>query len=280
MRHLWCVPLILLMISPCHAFKPEEQHGPISSQAIAVYQACTGRAISEELSKAFIEKAVGEDDMSLERMGNWHFYNNGDKIGRYYILFYGSNDKIFRKLVEELDILLESAEPNPKKIYKTAGRIAHHIQDMSTPPHVVPVYHYKDDAFENYTPSSVFRENTPELCGALKSPVVVPDDIFEQAAQNTLKAVASPVVFDSAKTVEKETWKKFWGGTNDKNLDGFKNYGVYGNVFGVIPPCCSPVCRLYSKDTFDRFFNGCYGRAVTDTVRLLFFVDQRLNGRH
>jgi hypothetical protein len=280
MRYLWCVLLILLMISPCYAFKAEEQHAPISRQAISVYQTCTGRAIPEELSKVFIEKVVAEDDMGLERFGNWHFYNNDNNIGRYYFLFYGANDKTFQKLLKKLESLLTSNQPNPVEIYKVAGRIAHHIQDMSTPPHVVPVYHHKDDAFENYMPSSVFGENTSGLCGVLKAPVVAPGDIFGQAAQNTLKAVAGQVVFDSGKTVENETWVKFWGGEDDKKLDGFKNYGVYGNVFGRIPPCYSHVCRLYGKDTYDRFFNGCYGRAVTDTMRLLLFIDQRLKGRH
>lgn len=280
MRHLWCVLLIFLLASPCHAFKPEEQHGPISRQAVSVYQSCTGRAIPEELSKVFIEKAVHEDDVSLERLGNWHFYNNGNNLGRYYFLFYGANDKIFQKLLKKLDSLLASNKPNPVEIYKVAGRIAHHIQDMSAPPHVVPVYHYKDDSFENYRPSSAFNENNPELCGVLKAWIPAPGDIFGQAAQNTLKAVAGPVVFDSGKTIENETWMKFWGGEDNKKLDGFKNYGAYGNAFGMIPPCNSHVCRLYGKETYDRFFNECYGRAVIDTVRLLLFVDQRLNGRH
>jgi hypothetical protein len=279
MRRLWCIVLIFLLASPCHAFKPKEQHDPISRQALSIYQACTGRVIPEALSKVFIEKVVAEDDASIERLTNWHFYNNGNRIGRYYLFFYGANDKTFQKLLIKLDRLLALREPSPEEIYKVAGRIAHHIQDMSTPPHVVPIYHYKGDKFENYTPSSVSGENISEFCKVLNGPVTAPGDLFEQAAQDTLKAIVGPVVFDSGKTIENETWMKFWGGTDDNHLAGFKTYGAYGNVFGMIPPCANQICRLYDKNTYDRFFNECYMRAVMDTVRLLLFIDQRYPGR-
>ncbi|MGD0277897.1 MAG: hypothetical protein ABSC11_01180 [Smithella sp.] len=272
---LCCFVLIFLLEATCHAFNPVE-HGSISRQATSLYEACTGRVIPEELSKVFIKRAVAEDNISLERITNWHFYNNGNKIGRYYLLFYGANDKTFRKLSKKLDSLFASGEFSSKEIYKVAGRIAHHIQDMSVPAHVVPIYHWKDDKFENYTPASGIRENTSELCKMLNGPVIAPLDLLEQSAQNTLKAIAGPVVFDSGETMENETWMKFWGGSDNEDLAGFKTYGAYGNVFGMVPACNSPVCRSYNKDTYDRFFNERYMRAVIDTVRLLLFIDQRM----
>jgi len=272
---LWCIFIIFLVVSDCLAFKPEEQHYPISKKAISLYQDCTGHVIPGELAKVFIDEVVAEDNISLERLGNWHFYNNGKRIGRYYFLFYGANDKTFQKLLTRLESLLASRGARPEEIYKVAGHIAHHIQDMNCPAHVMPIYHVSEDKFDNYKPISIPGENTSGLCAILKEPVMPPRDIFEQAAQNTLKAVAGSVVFDSGRSVENETWMKFWGGPDDKDLDGFKTYGAYGNVFGLIPPCASQICRLYNKNTYDRFFNECYMRAVIDTMRLLLFINQR-----
>ncbi|MCX5849173.1 MAG: hypothetical protein NTW65_06965 [Deltaproteobacteria bacterium] len=279
MRSMCFIVLIFLLASPCHAFKPREQHDPISKKAISLYQICTGHAIPEELSNVFIERVVAEDDISLARLGNWHFYNNGNKIGRYYLLFYGANDKTFQKLLKKLENLIASSQPRKEEIYKVAGHIAHHIQDMNAPAHVMPIYHVGEDKFDNYTPASVFGVNITEFCKALSGPVIVPSDLLEQAAQNTLKAVSGQVVFNSDKTFKNETWMKFWGGPENRDLAGFKTYGEYKNVFGLVPPCDSSVCGSYDKDTYDRFFNECYMRAVMDTARLLLFLDQRYTVR-
>lgn len=274
MRRIGFIVFVFLLASPCHAFKPQEQHDPISQQAISLYQSCTGRIIPNDLTEIFIQKVIAEDDKNLERLTNWHFYNNKGKIERYYLFFYGANDKTFQKLVEQLNGLLASPQPRKIELYKIAGRLAHHIQDMSTPPHVMPIYHVADDRFENYMPTHPPDVNPADFCKVLKEPVISPSDLLEEAAQNTLKAVAGPVVFDSVKNVEHETWMKFWGGADNPDLTGFKTYGEYGDVFGMLPPCRSDVCRLYDKDTYDRFFNECHMRAVRDTVRLLLFMDQ------
>lgn len=266
--------LIFLLASPCHAFKPAEQHEPISKQALSYYQKCTGQTIPEEYSGEFIDGVVSEDDVTMERLLNWHFYNNRNRIGTYYLLFYGANDKIFQKLLLRLESLLDSDAPRPEAIYKIAGRLAHHIQDMSAPAHVIPVYHVGDDKFDHYMPITSSDENISEYCRALNEPVKTPRAIFEQAAQNTLKDVQAPVAFESGKTFENETWMKFWGGPDDKDLEGFKTYGVYGNVFGVMPPCKSTACRLYGKETYDRFFNACHKKAIMDTMQLILHINQ------
>lgn len=279
MRQILNIILILMLVSPCYAFEPKK-HDLFSNHAASLYETCTGRVMLKELSPAFAGGAVDEDEWGLTRAKNWHFYNNDNKIGRYWkiILYcYGSNEHIFCKRLKKLEFMLTSKAPNIE-IYEVAGRVAHHIQDMSSPPHVMPIYHMDHDKFDIYEPAPVPASDVTAICKDVNRTVVGPLELLERAAQNTLKAVANPVVFDNGKTVENETWMKFWGGPDDKELSGFKTYGEYGNLFGTIPPCESSVCRAYDRNTYDRFYNECYMRAVTDTVRLLIYLDQRNTG--
>ena len=276
MRLILRIILILMLASSCYAFEPE-RHELISNSAATLYKACTGHAITEELLSAFAQGTADEDERGLTRALNWHFYNNGHRIGRYWkFIFYcnGSNEKIYHQRVQTLDGLF-ALKTSSIKIYAAAGRVAHHIQDMSVPPHVMPIYHLGDDNFDNYIPASIPTADTAAICKDIKGTAIEPFDLPEQAAQNTLRAVAQPVVFADGKTSENETWMKFWGGPDDPDLSGFKTYGEYGNVFGTIPPCKSSICRAYDRNTFDRFYNEAYMRAVADTVRLFIYLDQR-----
>jgi hypothetical protein len=276
MRLILKIILILMLASSCHAFEPE-RHELISNSAASLYKACTGHAIPEELLSAFAQGTADEDERGLTRALNWHFYNNGHRIGRYWkFIFYcnGSNEKIYHRRVQTLDGLFAS-KSSAIKIYAATGRVAHHIQDMSVPPHVMPIYHLGNDNFDNYVPASRPAAGTAAICKDVNGTVVEPLDLLELAAQNTLKAVAKLVVFADDKTLENDTWMKFWGGTADQDLSGFKTYGEYGNLFGIIPPCESSICRAYDRNTYDRFYNEAYMRAVTDTVRLFIYLDQR-----
>ncbi|MEE9912758.1 MAG: hypothetical protein K4571_13675 [Deltaproteobacteria bacterium] len=270
------VMMILILTFPGYAFKPESQHQPITRKALLLYQACTGQSLAADLSEAFVEGSVAEDDLSIQRAVNWHFYNHGNTIGCYFLICRGANDKIFQKRFDGLMRLMTEKKSGDRKIYEMAGRLAHHIQDMSAPPHVMPVYHVSDDRFDRYIPVSDPAVDVDRFCKAVSAaPVAAPPELLELAAQNTLSAVSRPVAFVPARTVENETWLKFWGGPESFWLPGFKKYGEYGNVFGKAPPCDHPVCSFYNDKTYDLFFNECSLRAVADTVRVLFFLDQQ-----
>jgi len=259
---------------PAGAFEPQT-HAMFCRDAARIYQACTGHVVSTEWIARLTEGSVHEDDLSLERVLNWHFYNNDGKIGKYWKYFFychGSNERIFKRRLETLDRLIAEKKSLPE-IYTMAGRIVHHIQDMSSPPHVMPIYHVGSDRFDKYKSASGTLD--AEICSEMQAGAHHPLDLLENAAQNTLKAVNRSVVFDGQKTFENETWLKFWGGPEDENLVGFRTYGLYGNVFGE-SPCNSGICLLYNKRVYDDFFGECSRRAITDTVRFLMYLDERI----
>jgi hypothetical protein len=277
MRLIFSTILIIFLALPCFAFEPAK-HEEFSKSAALIYEKCTGRTIPDKYISAFAGGSKKEDDPGLTRALNWHFYNNGKKIGHYrkYIFYCdGSNERIYQVRLDRLENLL-TEKKYPSEIYTVAGRIAHHIQDMSSPPHAVPIYHIGNDMFDNYKSEAGFNADVAQICGDMKG-ITEPHELLEQAAQNTLKAIDRPVVSDNGKMPDGETWQKFWGGPEDKDLSGFKTYGEYGNVFGIVPPCKSKVCGAYNRDVFDKFYNERCLRAVTDTVGLLIYLDGRLH---
>jgi len=276
MRLIFISIIIVLLALPCFAFEPDT-HEDFSKSAALIYQKCTGHAIPDKYISAFADGAKKEDDPGLTRALNWHFYNNGKKIGHYWkygLYCDGSCERIFQARLDKLESLL-AQKKYPVEIYMVAGRIAHYIQDMGCPPHVAPIYHVGNDKFDNYESIVRINADVAQICKEVKE-IIGPPELLEQAAQNTLKAIESPVVFNNGKTFEGETWKKFWDGPEDKDLPGFKTYGEYGNVFGMVPPCKSEVCGAYSSEVYDRFYNERYLKAITDTVRLLIYLDNRL----
>ena len=275
MRLIFSIVIIFMLVPPCYGFEKEKHRG-FSDRAVDVYKTCTGRALPKELGDAFATASVEEDTWGLSRARNWHYYNRDKKIGRYWkvILCNGSNEHIFNDRVKKLDDMLLLKAPS-QDIYEATGRLAHHIQDMSAPPHVMPINHLLCDKVDHYVLDPVFVDHS-KICKNVNGPVVGPHELLDEAAKNTLDAVARPVEFADRKTVENETWMKFWGGPDDSELSGFKTYGEYGNRFGVIPPCNSSACQAYDKQVYDRFYSDCYLRAVTDTVRLLIYLDKRL----
>jgi len=72
---------------PAGAFEPQT-HAMFCRDAARIYQACTGHVLSTEWIARLTEGSVHEDDLSLERVLNWHFYNNDGKIGKYWKYFF------------------------------------------------------------------------------------------------------------------------------------------------------------------------------------------------
>ena len=275
MRLIIAVTLICALAVPCCGFE-SEKHGPISLRAITVYQVCTGRTLPDEFSAAFVRGSIDEDgiDWRLERLRNWHFYNERKNLKYYWEGFcYGGNEIIFEKRTASMNSLRGAGKS--AGLYYAAGRVAHHIQDMASPPHVMPVYHTSGDAFDSYTPAPQLQAVLPGLCqgineGCLNEPI----DILNRTARDTLDAINKKVEFQTTAAIEGETWKNFWDGPPHPCYEGFKDYGSYGNSFGAARPCGKGPCPPYDAATYDKFYNDCYMRAVKSTVLLLRYLDR------
>jgi hypothetical protein len=134
------------------------------------------------------------------------------------------------------------------------------------------------DKIDKYPAPRIDIGDPALICKDVQASLAGPYDLLENAAQLTLRKVDKKVVFGSAKTIDGETWMKFWGGPESKDYKGFRTYGAYGNRFGSIPPCANPDCPPYDDKVYASFYGDCYRRAVADTVRLLIYLDRRESG--
>lgn len=110
--------------------------------------------------------SAAEDDVTfsthLQRPFNWHFYNNRGAVGDHALVpGHRTSERRYRSLLEKLDKYIKKCSEKPGRhsledVIEATGRIMHHVQDMSTPSHTIPVYHgpgladHYESAIESY----------------------------------------------------------------------------------------------------------------------------------
>jgi hypothetical protein len=161
-----------------------------------------------------------------------HFYNPNKKLDMWR---YDSSDRIKGLM---LSLKLDSAMygDNSKDIYADLGHIAHHLQDMASPPHVVPVMHNLSDGFENHVD---FKGDISSglTCQQIKEQGAGLDylTLLDDTGKETLKRIEDtevPVQMTMEKNIfhPKATVSSFWKTGNGPH--DFGQYGILGNHFG------------------------------------------------
>ena len=118
-----------------------------------------------------------------------------------------------RDRVDDLSDELDRAivQGDAAEAWWVAGRLLHHVQDMASPPHVVPVPHNTTDGFESYDTAGlvagVGRRTLPPMSGR---------DAHQALAMETKRLV------------EQGGWPLYWEG----KAGTFGRYGAVGNTFG------------------------------------------------
>lgn len=170
----------------------KENHFEYTMQAIKLYEKFIVKTfLSENNSLLIAQGAWDEDEYNLltldfQRPMNWHFYNNGNKIINNKLIpgVRTSEARVHRlieKALKEKKRFIKSSgeeEQNDylENLFSHTGRLIHHIQDMSTFSHVVPVYHGPGlkDSYETYSAN---------LCGKMK---IVLDEEPEDATYSII----------------------------------------------------------------------------------------------
>ena len=140
-----------------------EDHARITGEAIRQFIKYSRSPVTATLlrySRLVQQGAKDADTRPLyTRATNWHFYNGNleqDTVKKTIwpfhepLVIHLSSNHILQRRVKELE--QEIAKNSIEDALLLVGRILHHIQDMSTPSHVVPVYHGPliTDSFEIY----------------------------------------------------------------------------------------------------------------------------------
>lgn len=279
-------------------------HRHLSSEAIKQFSACfPNKPLSSKIKKQFIDYTALEDNIRYNplRFRQWHFFSPDGDLG----LSQGgsriSMDKRFRRLDTKLHEHINDG--NLKKAYKTLGRIAHYLQDVTSPAHVMPIYHWsgKKDSFDSYpfdanTASHNFKSNRDKVCSAASSQSSgTLFSILIETAQKTIEASHHAPLKISNGNGNNASWGLFW--KEDKTCNEpvkpkFRDYGPFGNSFGDTEimdhcdldensspynkHCAGPVCRI-NKNVYETFAENRHRQAIMATLKALYYVKSKLN---
>lgn len=290
------VALLVLLPGPVQAFKDSE-HAELTRRAWTLYvQWLHDQGLQPVIDdiEPVIEGTVAEDALTISRARNWHFFNPDGRLVNN-LLFNRSSGPRLAELVRELMTRYRS---NDRQAVTglLAGRILHHIQDMSIPAHAVPIYHGPGllDSFELYAGahlgSTVVSVQSDEITAALGS---LPDKpanqlahfLYAHTARRTLEALRQPIPL--ANQVTGLTWSDFWtpcdpenaATTCDPGLQGFGIYGALGNNYGAADPAGSSEV-LFTPEAYSGFFSRQIHQVMVSTILWLYVYDRLLLGYH
>lgn len=197
-----------------------KDHIRVTQKAIQVFQYTDPHPVQKmaEYSHDVQMGAHDEDSTPLaDRVKHWHFFNsdhNPHFVTGELPLFgttWPTSETILSKRICDFEAYAQGDDLERTSL--ALGRILHHIQDMSTPSHVVPVYHGPDivisgddvlighmikDSFEGYANKHTRKLidqiplNDPEYLSALNSPSGSFQEIYKDGALQTLSWLSGP----------------------------------------------------------------------------------------
>ena len=162
-----------------------------------------------------------------QRLFRWNYYDRSVQSPRRVLWLietriHDTFEDTLRRLANARDL---------SRRFTNLGRIVNHLQDATTPAHVVPIFTTRfwrfsfSDRFNAYP---VDEEFVARALGDDCAPIRGADGTFEQllvdTADHTLASIEDRIPGTSA------TWESFW--ELDKDEDNFGSYGEAGNNFG------------------------------------------------
>jgi len=250
-----------------------------------------------------VEEGAGKEDISplYTRITNWHFFKENHKL-RPKIIFYGNiiplrvtptSEIILKGRIEQF---LQLNSPGRQAVL--LGRILHHVQDMSTPAHAVPVYHgpLLKDSFENYSTANIkaelqslaiTRAEYDALCAGNKSDIMA---IYTNAGHKTLRQLYdNPCsrfeIRGEGNEIKEIGWDLFWrrsGAEGDgcaqkpfSKIPGFGCYGPLAEQFGKSWLELSGKSYRIDPEVYRQLHSWVLREQVIDSLRTLIFIESR-----
>ena len=226
--------------------------------------------------------AAQADRSVFWRMFRWNYYNRDAAQSRAAL---GLIDTRFHDHFNDLNQQLEQTDDRQERL-KTFGRVLSYLQDVTSPPRVVPVFTsrwWRFSFFDRFDRFAVdverlereIEQSCPQMV-AFADSLNASDQrpqlqmLLETTAEATIVSVREPIKGLPAQ------WTSFWQfGAEDE----FGNYGPAGNKFGERTEfaCGSEDCLLLENDPlYQDFAHDQHNAAVMVTMRAMLLM-QRLD---
>lgn len=200
--------------------------------SVGDHQALTEAALSAEGTgvrpllaahrDAVVHGATAEDlNLHVKWTGWHHFYFPEGSLDT--ALRHASDSRVRELWAEALEA---ARHGDLDRAFDRAGHLAHHIEDMASPPHVVPVNHGLSDRFERYGVRASLARVPSRTLAPLPG-----EEAQQELARETLAAVRSGSLPTSQGPIP---WSAFWAEPVTRGTAAFGSYGAeVGNAFGV-----------------------------------------------
>jgi len=285
------LPLASLAPAAAYSLKTHEQ---LTRAAMAQLNACRGALSPKEgvalaaqgvwgdsAIEALVSCNLGQDRLT-KKFTVWHFYSptrvpKGRWTQANFVAAETRLDHWFSILVAALG----KDETTPAQAWGLTGAIIHYLQDVTTPPHVIPVFHpspvwngdnFDDFPFEDEAPST----DVTYCRGLLEGRVDLPTLLAATAAA-TKESLSSPltwqVVRGSLEDVPPD-WSLFWNQAVDE--DGFGSYGCVGDKFGEERVGCKGTKIRILPETYTAFARARHKAALEASVQAVVFTQRVL----
>lgn len=219
--------IVFLMSSNGYAYSLKDHQEITMAAAQAILPCVLANQHFSETVQRIVDANLREDLNVLKKWFKYsHFYNPEHDFSSIRL---NSRDRIL-ELEKRLSTALSEVEKET-----LFGKAVHHLQDMSAPPHVVPVNHFWTDGFEK-----------------LRAPV--PQELAFSSCNDLVEAASEKSLSDLHRELAEETWlwvtqntitvkqlkpksvddvsiplQFFWSpGVNQK----WGSYGLFGNAYG------------------------------------------------
>ncbi len=270
--------LSLLLLAQAAWCYEGETHQRMTFVAARQFNLCAPDAhlpVLTPLQVRYIARSsVKEAKSRIVRTFRWGYYEReAEKSKQFLWLLQTRVHKRFERLTAkalEADELLD--------YYSVIGQLMTHLQDMSVPVYVVPIYFTRFWRLSLRDRLSVYPIDTEVLteglesiaCDALLAPVSAPSELVSSLAEETINAIAQPIPGQAP-----ATWEAFWRFGREGR---FGRYGPAGNRFGERTDfqCGEQTCVFLADDPLYRDF--AYLRhldALRSSLRLMQWAQQQ-----
>ncbi len=241
-----------------------QDHRALTEAAIDAATASGAAPGLAEHRGAVVHGATAEDlNLHVKWTGWHHFYRPEGRLGS--AVRRGSDARV-AALWE--DALEAARQGDVARAWDRAGHLAHHLQDMASPPHVVPVNHGLTDRFEGYGVRGALSRLPPREVAPLSGA-----DAQHALALETLAAVRTEVLHtdDGAPL----PWSAFWSEPDAAVPGAFGVYGPVGNAFGLREVRWEGRTRRIPPEAPAAFMAARVASAVAYTGAFLTWAAQR-----
>jgi hypothetical protein len=216
--------------------------------------------------RALVVAGSRDEDLNLHvKWTGWnHFFHPGQTLD---MAFRKDSSARVRALWQEAEEAANHGDLT--QAFGRVGHLVHHLQDMASPPHVVPVMHGLSDRFEQ-------RSIAPRTLAQGPRIDLVP--MSGDEAQLALAEETLDVVRTGALPVEDGNipWSAFWAEPAHPGPGVFGGYGAVGNAFGATRVRWNGRAWKVDPAVYEDFVNGRAEAAMAYSRAFLVWATERL----